>query len=80
MCTCSAIVDTRQPGATRERTIANACDAVRNRHARQPGATPERTIANACDAAWNRHARQIRAIIKCAVQDISTRDGDRFQA
>ena len=52
------IDDFDELGATIERPIANAHDAIANRYARQATATIERLIANARDAVGYNEIRQ----------------------
>ena len=52
-----------------KRLIANACDAVRDRHSFQVTAAGERPLANACDAARYCYACKLLITIKCILAD-----------
>ena len=69
LCRCTCEVYIGQRGATTERIIANACDAVWNGDAFQRGATTERKPTNICDATQNSDARQRCAMLKRTVRN-----------
>ena len=64
---CALIGDTCQTGATPERLIAYARDAVPDRDTCQTGATPERILAYARDAVRDRDACQTGAIAERSI-------------
>ena len=65
----AAVVNICQSAATRKRSAADACYAVRDFHTRQARATIKRTAANARHAVRNCYARKAAAVVKCMIAD-----------
>ena len=73
--TCRLAVDCK-PTATRERIIANACDAIWDYNARKAVAILERTTANACNAIRYGYACKPTATIERIIADACDAIGD----
>ena len=74
---CADKGDRGQVGATVERIVTDALDAVGDGDRGQPGAVEERTLSDARDAVGDGDRSQPGAVVEGPAKNIPARDGDR---